>query len=69
VLLKPLVNGIPLMLPDLTLPVPASLTAVLAVFAPLFTAPSFRTFCGLARASSASLPRSICASPRSCGSS
>jgi hypothetical protein len=35
-------------LPDATLPVPASLVNVLAVFAPLFTAPSFRTFCGLA---------------------
>jgi hypothetical protein len=36
------------MLPDPTLPVPASLMALLACFAPLFTAPSFRTFCGLA---------------------
>ncbi|HEY6311956.1 MAG TPA: transposase [Streptosporangiaceae bacterium] len=36
------------MLPDATLPVAASLMDVLAVFAPLFTAPSFRTFCGLA---------------------
>ncbi len=36
------------MLPDATLPVPASLMNVLATFAPLFTAPSFRTFCGLA---------------------
>ena len=36
------------MLPDATLPVPASLMTLLAVFAPLFTAPSFRTFCGLA---------------------
>jgi hypothetical protein len=36
------------MLPDATLPVPASLQALLACFAPLFTAPSFRTFCGLA---------------------
>jgi len=36
------------MLPDATLPVPASVMNVLAVFAPLFTAPSFRTFCGLA---------------------
>ena len=36
------------MLPDATLPVPASLASLLAVFAPLFTAPSFRTFCGLA---------------------
>ena len=33
------------MLPDATLQVPASL---LSTFAPLFTAPSFRTFCGLA---------------------
>ena len=30
------------------LPVPASLMTLLAAFAPLFTAPSFRTFCGLA---------------------
>ena len=36
------------MLPDVTLPVPASLMSVLAVFAPLFTAPSFRTFTMLA---------------------
>jgi hypothetical protein len=36
------------MLPDATLPVPASLAILLAVFGPLFTAPSFRTFCGLA---------------------
>ena len=34
------------MLPDVTLP--ASLSALLAVFAPCFTAPSFRTFCALA---------------------
>src|SRR6266576_1775178 len=36
------------MLPDVTLPVPASLMRLLAVFSPLFTAPSFRVFCGLA---------------------
>lgn len=36
------------MLPDATLPVPGSLMGLLAWFAPLFTAPSFRTFCGLA---------------------
>ncbi len=36
------------MLPDATLPVPASLMNVLAAFAPLFTVASFRTFCGLA---------------------
>jgi DDE superfamily endonuclease len=36
------------MLPDVTLPVPGSLMSLLAVFAPLFTTPSFRTFCGLA---------------------
>ncbi len=36
------------MLPDVTPPVPASLASLLAVFGPLFTAPSFRTFCGLA---------------------
>ena len=42
------------MLPDATLPVPASLAGILAWFAPLFTAPSFRTFtmlaCGFPRA-------------------
>lgn len=32
------------MFPDGALPVPASLMTVMAVFAPLFTAPSFRTF-------------------------
>jgi hypothetical protein len=36
------------MLPDATLPVPGSLMGLLAAFAPLFTVPSFRTFCGLA---------------------
>jgi hypothetical protein len=36
------------MLPDATLPVPASLMMLLAWFGSLFTAPSFRTFCGLA---------------------
>jgi len=36
------------MLPDATLPVPASLMGLLASFAPLFTAPSFRTFTMLA---------------------
>ena len=36
------------MLPDVTLSVPGSLMSLLAVFSPLFTAPSFRTFCGLA---------------------
>jgi hypothetical protein len=36
------------MLPDATLPVPASLMGLLTSFAALFTAPSFRTFCGLA---------------------
>ena len=36
------------MLPDAALPVPASLMTLLAVFSPLFTAPSFRTFTGLA---------------------
>jgi hypothetical protein len=35
------------MLPDATLPVPASVMGLLTSFAPLFTAPSFRTFCGL----------------------
>src|ERR1700689_1556724 len=36
------------MLPDAVLPVPASLMALLAVYSPLFTAPSFRTFTALA---------------------
>lgn len=36
------------MLPDAALPVPASLVTLLAVFCPLFTAPSFRTFTALA---------------------
>ena len=36
-----------LMLPD-AVPVPASLMTLLAVFSPLFTVPSFRTFTGLA---------------------
>jgi DDE superfamily endonuclease len=36
------------MLPDATLPVPCSLASVLACFASLFTAPSFRTFTMLA---------------------
>ena len=36
------------MLADATLPVPGSLMGLLAWFAPLFTVPSFRTFCGLA---------------------
>jgi hypothetical protein len=36
------------MFPDAALPVPASLMTLLAVFAPLFTAPSFRTFSMLA---------------------
>ena len=34
--------------PDVTLPLPVSLASLLAVFGPLFTAPSFRTFYGLA---------------------
>jgi hypothetical protein len=36
------------MLPDATLQVPASLLTLLSFFSPLFTTPSFRTFCGLA---------------------
>ena len=36
------------MMPDVTLPLPVSLASLLAVFGSLFTAPSFRTFCGLA---------------------
>src|SRR5216683_8342407 len=41
-------RGFPAMIPDVTLPLPASLASLLAAFGPLFTAPSFRTFCGLA---------------------
>jgi len=41
-------NGFPPTPPDTTLPLPASLAGLLAAFGPLFTAPSFRTFCGLA---------------------
>src|SRR5215831_7637937 len=36
------------MLPDAAAPAPASLMTMLAAFAPLFTAPSFRTFTALA---------------------
>ena len=36
------------MLPDVMLPLPASLASLLAAFGPLFTAPSFRTFTALA---------------------
>jgi len=36
------------MLPGPPLPLPASLASLLAVFGPLFTVPSFGTFCGLA---------------------
>ena len=36
------------MIRGVTLPLPVSLASLLAVFRPLFTAPSFRTFCGLA---------------------
>jgi hypothetical protein len=36
------------MFPGTTLPLAALLASLLAVFGPLFTAPSFRTFCGLA---------------------
>jgi hypothetical protein len=41
-------NGFPPMLPDATPQGPASLMMLLAWFGSLFTAPSFRTFCGLA---------------------
>jgi hypothetical protein len=41
-------NGIVPMLPDATLPLPASLASLPAVFGPLFTAPTFRTFTALA---------------------
>jgi hypothetical protein len=36
------------MLPGTTLPLPGSLAGLMGAFAPLFTAPSFRAFCGLA---------------------
>jgi hypothetical protein len=36
------------MTPDGTLPLPVSLASLLIAFGPLFTVPSFRTFCGLA---------------------
>src|SRR5258708_40224742 len=39
-------RGDPPMLPDVTLP--ASLAALLGALRPCFTAPSYRTFCGLA---------------------
>jgi hypothetical protein len=42
------VTGLPAMIPGVTLPLPGSLASLLAVSGPLFTAPSFRTFCGLA---------------------
>jgi hypothetical protein len=49
------------MFPDAVLPVPASLMTLLAVFAPLFTAPSFRTFTALACGSLAqSGKRTVC---------
>ena len=46
-LLKPLMKRVPADAPGATLPVPAR-WSLLAAFGPLFTAPSFRTFCGLA---------------------
>ncbi len=59
------------MLPDLTLP--PSLMALLAVFQPCFTAPSFRAFCGLTAGFVAQpgrrttrLPLILCAASR-CG--
>ncbi len=45
---KPSMNGFPPMFSDATLPVSASLASLQALFAPLFTAPSFRTFTMLA---------------------
>jgi hypothetical protein len=42
------VTGLPAMIAGVTLPLPGSLASLLAVSGPLFTAPSFRTFCGLA---------------------
>src|SRR5258708_28946556 len=44
--IHPPLRGVPPMLPDVTLP--ASLAALLGALRPCFTAPSFRTFCGLA---------------------
>src|SRR5258708_25748617 len=44
--IHPPLRGVPPMLPDVTLP--ASLAALLGALRPCFTAPSYRTFCGLA---------------------
>ena len=56
------------MLPDAVLPVPASLMTLLAVFCPLFTAPSFRTFtmlaCGFLAQSG---KRTVCGMLTGCG--
>jgi len=48
VLTRPPLKRIPSDAPGRNCTVPASLLTLLAVFSPLFTAPSFRTFCGLA---------------------
>src|SRR5215470_613082 len=56
------------MLPDATLPVPASLMRLLMPFASLFTAPSFRTFCGLACGFLAQAgKRTVCGMPAGAG--
>ena len=56
------------MLPDATLPVPASFMALLSSFGPLFTAPSFRTFCGLACGFLAQTgKRTVCETPTGAG--
>jgi hypothetical protein len=46
--MKPPMKRVPADAPDATLPAPVSLMRLLMSLAPLFTAPSFRTFCGLA---------------------
>src|SRR5258708_5504892 len=55
-------RGDPPMLPDVTLP--ASLAALLGALRPCFTAPSYRTFCGLAAGLAAPAPRPPAAGAR-----
>ena len=56
------------MLPGTSLPLPASLASLLAVFGPLFTAPSFRTFTALACGFLAQTgKRTVCGMPAGAG--